>query len=236
MRLNYNAVAILSARRPLPSEGRGPVENERCVSRLPLISFPVDRRLSQLPQFDEPSFDVIVEITSICRVHVGSLYRECGTQFAKVTQFENTFMRENPQRAETTLKGCARDRKGVGACIRRNHSLSPVIIQIKNLVELGNVASSIQRTALFTQTSVVNRHCPANYLDNVAKHPRRRAVDRHPVQMIQLVEEPVHDVVAEVGVAHGVRDRCDQISNRDDRQVDPLPRFPVFHHAEAIAA
>jgi len=86
------------------------------------------------------------------------------------------------------------------------------------------------------QASVIDRHRPANDLDNVVQHPRRRAVDCHPVQVIQLVEEAVHDVVAEIGVAHGVRHRCDQIGNRDDRQVDPLPRFPVFHHAEAFAA
>lgn len=84
--------------------------------------------------------------------------------------------------------------------------------------------------------SVIYRHRPAHDFDNVVQHPRRRAVDRHPVQVIQLVEEPMHDVVAEIGVAHGVRHRCDQIGNRDDRQVDPLPRFPVFHHVEAFAA
>lgn len=85
-------------------------------------------------------------------------------------------------------------------------------------------------------SSIIDRHRPANDLNDVVQHLPRRAVDRHPVQMIQLVKEAVHDVVPEVGIAHGVCQRRDEIGNRDDRQVDPLPRFPVFHHAEAIAA
>jgi hypothetical protein len=90
--------------------------------------------------------------------------------------------------------------------------------------------------AALMSPSVIDRHRPANDFDDVVQHPLRRAVDRHPVQMIQLVEELVHDIVPEIGVAHGVCHRRDQIGNRDDRQVDPLPRFPVFHHAEAFAA
>ena len=100
----------------------------------------------------------------------------------------------------------------------------------------GSALIALPKMPAVTALSIIDRHRPANDLDDVGKHSMRRAVNRHPIQMIQLVEKLVHDVVAKVGVAHSVRDRCDQIGNRDDCKVDPLPRFPVFHHAEAFAA
>jgi len=115
--------------------------------------------------------------------------------------------------------------------------ISPIAAALRappGATDVGVIA--LPKMLAVTPPSIIDRHRPANDFDNVVQYLPRRAVDRHPVQMIQLIEEPVHDVVPEVGVAHRVRHRRDQIGNRDDRKVDPLPRFPVFHHAEAIAA
>ncbi|MEG8045769.1 hypothetical protein QP175_05790 [Sphingomonas aerolata] len=83
---------------------------------------------------------------------------------------------------------------------------------------------------------IIRRHSAAHDVDDICQDATRHTVDRQPVQMVKLVEESVDNVVPEVGVAHGVRQRCDQISKRYHRKVDLLPRFRVFHHAEAIAA
>ncbi|MEG8016149.1 hypothetical protein [Sphingomonas sp. 22R3R2A-7] len=87
-----------------------------------------------------------------------------------------------------------------------------------------------------TPPLIIGRHSAANDVDDIGQDATRHPVDRQPIQMIQLVQEAVDDVVSDVGVTHGVRQRRDQIGKRDHRKIDLLPRFRVFHHAEAIAA
>jgi len=87
-----------------------------------------------------------------------------------------------------------------------------------------------------TPSSIIIRNGAANDIDDIGQDAARHTVDRQPVQMVQLVEKAVDDVVPNVGLPHGVRQRCDQIGKRYHRKVDLLPRLRVFHHAEAIAA
>lgn len=108
------------------------------------------------------------------------------------------------------------------------------IIALSRAAYVGVIA--FPKMPAVTPPSVIYRHRTANDVDNIGQNATRHAVDRQPVQMIQLVKKVVDDVVPDVGVAHGIRQRCDQICKRDHRKVDLLPRFRVFHHAEAIAA
>ena len=87
-----------------------------------------------------------------------------------------------------------------------------------------------------TPPLIIGRHGTADDIDNIRQNATRHTVDRQPVQMVQLIQEAVDDVVPDVSVAHGIRQRRDQIGKRDHRKVDLLPRFRVFHHAKAIAA
>ena len=87
-----------------------------------------------------------------------------------------------------------------------------------------------------TPSSIIIWHGTANDIDDIGQNAARHTVNCQPIQVIQFVEEAVDDVVPDVGVTHGVRQRRDQIGKRDHRKVDLLPRFRVFHHAEAIAA
>jgi hypothetical protein len=114
-------------------------------------------------------------------------------------------------------------------------SLPPVTTRASHGVTDAGVIAFLNMLAV-TPPSIIIRNGTANDIDDIGQDAARHTVDRQPVQMIQLVQEAVDDVVPNVCIPHGVRQRRDEIGKRDHRKVDLLPRLRVFHHAEAIAA
>jgi len=114
-------------------------------------------------------------------------------------------------------------------------SLPPVTTRAEQRVtDAGVIAFSKMRAV--TPSSIIIRNGAANDIDDISQDAARHTMDRQPVQMIQLVQKAMDDVVPNVCIPHGVRQRRDEIGKRDHRKVDLLPRLRVFHHAEAIAA
>ena len=114
-------------------------------------------------------------------------------------------------------------------------SLPPVTTRASHGVTDAGVIAFLKMLAV-TPSSIIIRNGAANDIDDISQDAARHTVDRQPVQMIQLVQKAMDDVVPNVCIPHGVRQRRYEIGKRDHRKVDLLPRLRVFHHAEAIAA
>jgi hypothetical protein len=124
-----------------------------------------------------------------------------------------------------------RDADGIG------HSVPPLCVSLADIVvELQGATIFFASVCFAAQHSIIIRNGAANDIDDISQDAARHTIDRQPVQMIQFVQKAMDDVVPNVCIPHGVRQRRYEIGKRDHRKVDLLPRLRVFHHAEAIAA
>ena len=179
---------------------------------------------------------MIDEIASISGLHIGNVDGQGSAHLAKIALFQQPLTSQHTQYAKASLKRGARDCEGVLARVRSAHLLSPRMASSDTVAGSDAAATFVVEVASPMKRSIIIWYRASNDVDNIGQDATWHPVNRQPVQMVQLVEKAVDDVVPDVGVTHGVRQRRDQIGKCDHRKIDPLPRFRVFHHAKAIAA